>query len=146
MTLSFSSFCGNPEPLLTLADLVLDVPHERSEARLVGGVGVAQHPTLEEVLLLRVLLQRHEELAHCVLLLPNNNEILMTFSDLYLYFFFFIFFLSTGLVRLYIAGLPLRSCQTIGAPPVQGSPNVRFFVSGSSRIRTHVLIITKRMP
>ena len=34
-------------------------------------------------------------------------------------FFFSVF--STGLVRLYIAGLPLRSCQTIGAPSVEGS-------------------------
>ena len=36
-------------------------------------------------------------------------------------FFFFFFFFSTGLVRLYIAGLPLRSCRTIGAHSVQGS-------------------------
>ena len=34
---------------------------------------------------------------------------------------FFSPFSSSGLVRLYIAGLPLRSCQTIGAPSVQGS-------------------------
>ena len=31
------------------------------------------------------------------------------------------------LVRLYIAGLPLRSCQTIGAPSVQGSAQCPFF-------------------
>ena len=50
----------------------------------------------------------------------------------------FLFF-STGLVRLYIAGLPLRSCRTIRAPSVQGSAQCAFFfVSGSSRIRTHV--------
>ena len=40
-------------------------------------------------------------------------------------FLFFVF--STGLVLLYIAGLPLRSCQTIGAPSVQGSAQCPFF-------------------
>ena len=30
-------------------------------------------------------------------------------------------FFSTGLVRLYIAGLPLRSCRIMWAPSVQGS-------------------------
>ena len=39
----------------------------------------------------------------------------------------FFFFFSTGLVRLYIAGLPLRSCRTIGAPSVQGSARCAFF-------------------
>ena len=39
--------------------------------------------------------------------------------------FFFVF--STGLVRLHIAGLPLRSCHTIGAPSVQGSAQCAFF-------------------
>ena len=34
---------------------------------------------------------------------------------------------STGLVRLYIALLPLRSCETIGAPSVQGSAQCLFF-------------------
>ena len=45
-------------------------------------------------------------------------------------FFFFSFFFSgfsTGLVQLYIAGLPLRSCRTIGAPSVQGSTQCAFF-------------------
>ena len=43
-------------------------------------------------------------------------------------FFFVLFFcFSTGLVRLYIPGLPLRSCQTIGAPFVQGSAQCPFF-------------------
>ena len=45
---------------------------------------------------------------------------------------------------LYIAGLPLRSCRTIGAPSVQGSAHCGFFVYGSSMIRTHVLVITMR--
>ena len=36
-------------------------------------------------------------------------------------------FFSTGLVRLYIAGLSLRSCRTIGAPSVQGSTQCAFF-------------------
>ena len=40
---------------------------------------------------------------------------------------FFLFGFSTGLVRLYIAGLPLRSCRTIGAPSVQGSAQCAFF-------------------
>ena len=45
-----------------------------------------------------------------------------------LYFILFYFFgFSTGLVRLYIAGLPLRSCRTIGAPSVQGSAQCAFF-------------------
>ena len=40
----------------------------------------------------------------------------------------FLFFgFSTGLVRLYIAGLPLRSCRTIGAPSVQRSAQCAFF-------------------
>ena len=44
------------------------------------------------------------------------------------FFFVFLFFcFSTGLVRLYIAGLPLRSCRTIGAPSVQGSTQCAFF-------------------
>ena len=59
-------------------------------------------------------------------------------------FFVGFFCFSTGLVQLYIDGLPLRSCQTIGAPSVQGSAQCPFFVSGSSRIRTHVLVITMR--
>ena len=41
--------------------------------------------------------------------------------------FDFFFFFSTGLVRLYIAGLPLRSCRTIGAPSVQRSAQCAFF-------------------
>ena len=64
------------------------------------------------------------------------------------FFCFVLFFcFSTGLVRLYIAGLPLRSCRTIGAPSVQGSAQCPFFsVSGSSRIRTHILVIRRRTP
>ena len=59
---------------------------------------------------------------------------------------FFLLF-STCLVRLYIAGLPLRSCPDYWATFLcRGSPNVCFFVSGRSRIRTHVLIIRKRYP
>ena len=42
-------------------------------------------------------------------------------------YFVFVFVFSTGLVRLYIAGLPLRSCRTIGAPSVQGSTHCAFF-------------------
>ena len=50
---------------------------------------------------------------------------------------------STGLVLLYIAGLPLRSCWTIGLPSVV--PQCPFFVSGHSGIQTHVLGITMHM-
>ena len=42
-------------------------------------------------------------------------------------FLFFPSFFSTGLVQLYMAGLPLRSCHTIGAPSVQGSTQCPFF-------------------
>ena len=38
-----------------------------------------------------------------------------------------VFGFSTGLVRLYIAGLQLRYCQTIGAPSVQGSAQSLYF-------------------
>ena len=60
---------------------------------------------------------------------------------------FFVFFVSfpTGLVRLYIAGLPLRSCWTSGPPSEgggEGSSQCPFFISGSSGIRTHFLLIT----
>ena len=34
---------------------------------------------------------------------------------------------STRIVRLYIAGLPLRSCRTNGAPSVQGSAQSLYF-------------------
>ena len=57
-------------------------------------------------------------------------------------FYIFSPIFSTGLVRLYIAGLPLTSCQDYWATFLwRGSPNVCFFVSGSSRIRTHILVI-----
>ena len=45
----------------------------------------------------------------------------------YIFFGFWFFGFSTGLVWLYIAGLPLRSCRTIGAPSVQGSAQCAFF-------------------
>ena len=51
--------------------------------------------------------------------------------------FFFGFVFSTGLVQLYIARLPLRSCWTIRVPSVQGAIPMSIFVSGSSRIQTH---------
>ena len=61
-----------------------------------------------------------------------------------LFVLFFAFGFSTGLVRLYIAGLPLRSCWTIG-PPSEGSAQCPFFVSaGSSGTRTHVLYLMRR--
>ena len=59
---------------------------------------------------------------------PNQQERTPRFTQNAIWsgdFFLFPFF-STGLVRLYIAGLPLRSCWTIGLPSVGGSPNVRF--------------------
>ena len=41
--------------------------------------------------------------------------------------FYSFIFVPTGLVGLYIAGLPLRSCQTIRASSVQGSAQCPFF-------------------
>ena len=51
-------------------------------------------------------------------------------------FFPFVHF-SPGLVQLYIAGLPLRSCPDLGPP--YHVPQCPVFVSGCSRIQTHVL-------
>ena len=50
-----------------------------------------------------------------------------------LFFFFFSPFSSTGLVRLYITGLPVRSCPDHWATFCRGVPNVHFSL-GSSRI------------
>ena len=58
--------------------------------------------------------------------LGNCQQNTRAFSNLSNVLFFFVFF-PTGLVRLYIAGLPLRSCRTIGAPSVQGSAQCAFF-------------------
>lgn len=57
-----------------LTDLVLDVPHQRPDARLVAAVGVPGHPALQEILLLRVLLQRDKELCHFVLFLREAGS------------------------------------------------------------------------
>ena len=72
-------------------------------------------------------------------------------SDFFFFFFFVLVCFSTGLVRLYIAGLPLRSCQTIGAPSVPGSAQCLFFsflvAAGlEPRVCTHFLVIRKRTP
>lgn len=56
-----------------LADFVLDVPHERANAGLIAAVRVSWHAALQEVLLLRILLQGHKELCHLVLLLHTNG-------------------------------------------------------------------------
>lgn len=55
-----------------LADLVFDVPHQRTDAGLVAAVGVSWHATLQEVLLLRILFQRHKELCHLILFLDSE--------------------------------------------------------------------------
>ena len=58
--------------------------------------------------------------------------------------FFFLFFSFLFLQVWFsfdIAGLPLRSCWTIGLPSVGGVSQCLIFVSGHSRIRTHVLVI-----
>ena len=58
----------------------------------------------------------------------------------------------TGLVQLYFACLPLRSCwTTIGPPSVYvrgggGGAIVHIFVAGSSGIGTYVIDITMRTP
>ena len=57
-----------------LADFVLDVPHQRTDARLVAAVGVSWHATLQEVLLLRILFQSHKELCHLILLLNERRK------------------------------------------------------------------------
>ena len=49
------------------------------------------------------------------------------FPNFFFLFLVFLFVFSTGLVWLYIAGLPLRYCHTIGAPSVQGSAQCAFF-------------------
>ena len=60
-------------------------------------------------------------------------------------FFFPFSFCSTGLVRLDIASLPLRSCQTIGAPSVQGSAQCLFYsFMAAAGFETHILVITMR--
>ena len=58
---------------------------------------------------------------------------------------FLLFGFSTGLVRHYIAGLPLRSCPDPWATFCGGVPQCLIFVSSSIRIRTHVLVITMQM-
>ena len=60
-------------------------------------------------------------------LFPVHRPSGLKMADWNFFFFFFSFF-STGLVRLYVAGLPLRSCRTIGAPSVQGSAQCAFFL------------------
>ena len=58
--------------------------------------------------------------------------------DSFFFFCFVLFCFYTGLLQLSSAGLPLTSCfWIIGVPSVP-------FVSGSSGIRTHVFVITKR--
>lgn len=61
-----------------LADLVLDVPHKRTNARLITAIGVSWHAALQEVLLLRILFQGHKELCHLILLLHTKNKIKVT--------------------------------------------------------------------
>ena len=64
-------------------------------------------------------------------------------NELNKYMYFFFSFFSTGLVWLYIAGLPLRSCRTIGAPSVQGSAQCPFFsFLAAAGFETHVLVLT----
>ena len=55
--------------LLTGTDLVLYIPHERTQAGSGGGVRVPLHPALQELLLLWVLLQREVELTNILHLL-----------------------------------------------------------------------------
>ena len=58
----------------------------------------------------------------------NINIIVVRWYHMIIEFVFLFFCFSTGLVRLYIAGLPLRSCRTIGNLLCRGLPNVRFFL------------------
>lgn len=56
-----------------LADLVLDVPHERPNARLIAAVGIPWHPALQEIFLLGIFLQSDKELSDFILLLKSSS-------------------------------------------------------------------------
>ena len=55
--------------MFTCADFVLDIPHEWSQTRCGGEVGVALHAPLEELFLLGVLLKRQKKLTNIIFLL-----------------------------------------------------------------------------
>lgn len=57
-----------------LTDLVLDVPHQGSDTWLVAAVRITRHTALQEVLLLRILLQGNKELCHLVFLLEGGRK------------------------------------------------------------------------
>lgn len=57
-----------------LTDLVLDVPHQGSDTWLVAAVRITRHTALQEVLLLRILLQGNKELCHLVFLLEGGGR------------------------------------------------------------------------
>ena len=66
----------------------------------------------------------------CVCSLPqivNNSLVLIYFFQIVLYFFLFFLSFYPGLVQLWLAGLPLRSWWTIGAPSVQGAIPLSIF-------------------
>lgn len=56
-----------------LTDLILDIPHERTDAWFITAVWVSWHASLQEVFLLWVFLQRDKELSDLVLLLHTES-------------------------------------------------------------------------
>ena len=90
--------------------------------------------------------QSHNENGHGLLPEPEFDDMLIKDFALNAHLFFLVFFVrfSAGLVRLYIAGLPLRSCPDHWANFCEGVPQCLISVSGISRIRTHVLDIAMR--
>ena len=92
--------------------------------------------------------QSHNENGHGLLPEPEFADMLIKDFALNAHLvevphFLLVFFVrfSAGLVRFYIAGLPLRSCPDHWATFCEGVLQCFIFVSGISRIRTHVLDI-----
>lgn len=56
-----------------LTDLILYIPHERTDTWFITAVWVSWHSSLQEVLLLWVFLQRHKELCDLILLLHTQD-------------------------------------------------------------------------
>lgn len=71
------------DELAVPADLVLHVLHQRTQPRRCRGVGIPQHPPLQEVFLRRVLLDVHAELPHFRLLLQPGCRLFLLLSLLW---------------------------------------------------------------
>ena len=75
----------------------------------------------------------------------GNNNILYCAITLFFLLFFPVFFYRSSSALHRRSSTEILS-RLLGHFSVEGVPQCPFFVSGSSRIRTHVLIITKRTP